>query len=98
MRTWYQCLACESHYLPPESMTYPSHPGVTANPVHCTTHRCRERAERIVAASGMPMSVFEAMAIRAAARAEASTPASTTRRARGGRSASGPGSARSRLG
>ncbi|MFJ8231466.1 hypothetical protein ACIQ9E_16155 [Streptomyces sp. NPDC094448] len=99
MRTWYLCLGCAAHYLPPESMTYPGRPGLVASPVHCGLGQCRAAAREIVARSGLPAALFEAMALRAAQAADAAgDPARPVRRARGRRSASGPRSARTRLG
>ncbi|MEU5976332.1 hypothetical protein [Streptomyces sp. NPDC047315] len=99
MRAWYACLGCEADYLPPESMTYPSLPGVVASTVHCSTPGCEERAAKAIERSGLPAAVFQAMAARAAARQreEPAAVARAVRRARGARSASGPRSARSRL-
>ncbi|MEW1549394.1 hypothetical protein [Streptomyces tsukubensis] len=102
MRTWYLCLGCAAHYLPPESMTYPGRPGrpgLVASPLHCGLRQCRAAAREIVARSGLPAALFEAMALRAARAADTpGGPARPGRRARGGRSASGPRSARTRLG
>ncbi|MGW1279480.1 hypothetical protein ACWD4V_21380 [Streptomyces tsukubensis] len=100
MRTWYLCLGCAAHYLPPESMTYPGRPGLAASPVHCGLVQCRAAAQRIIARSGLPAALFEAMALRAARAADtAGGPARPgQRRARGRRPASGPGSARTKLG
>lgn len=40
MRLVFVCTECSTHYLPPESMTYPHGP---ASPVHCTV--CQKVAE-----------------------------------------------------
>lgn len=101
MRTWYMCLGCTADYLPPESMTYPSLPGVVASPVHCGTPGCQERAEQVIERSGLTAAAFVALATRAVGAAgrpdEVSNRPRPIRRARGGRSSSGPRSARSKL-
>ncbi|MGW5676136.1 hypothetical protein ACWEV4_13820 [Streptomyces sp. NPDC003860] len=82
-------------------MTYPSLPGVVASPVHCGTPGCRERAEQVIERSGLTVEAFVAMATRVSGPVgrpdEELTRPRSIRRARGGRSASGPRSARSKL-
>lgn len=105
MRTWFGCVGCGAEYLPPESLSYPSLPDLAASPVHCGARECEKRAESVIETSGIPPEVFRRMALAAARAAdrggddgdESQPVRSSARRARGGRAAAGPGSARSRL-
>ncbi|MFC5154000.1 hypothetical protein ACFPRH_19900, partial [Streptomyces amakusaensis] len=84
-------------YLPPESMTYPSSPGVTASPVHCGALGCRSAVAVSVAASGLPPEALARFARRAAGLdGERRTPR-PGRQTRGRRAGAAPQSARSRL-
>lgn len=97
MRTWYVCLACAAHYLPPESMTYPRL-NLEASPVHCSTPECRDAVTPILEGIRVPADMLALWARRAAGMVgEEPRRPRPGRRARGRRSASGPAAARSRL-
>ncbi|MFJ2608163.1 hypothetical protein ACIO13_24785 [Streptomyces sp. NPDC087425] len=98
MRTVYLCIGCAATYLPPESMTYPSHPDVTASPAHCGNPTCAAATREAVAMSGLTEEKLGELARRAAGlEGDARLPRVNRRRARGSRAAAAPSGGRSKL-
>ncbi len=97
MRTVFVCMGCVAQYLPPESMTYPSLPGLKASPVHCGNPACRSAVEDSLAVTGMPQDELARLARRAAGLEGPVRKGRPGRRSRGRRPAAAPASARSRL-
>ncbi|MET8826064.1 hypothetical protein ABZX40_13410 [Streptomyces sp. NPDC004610] len=97
MRTVYVCLGCSCLYLPPESMTYPSHPDLTASRTHCGQPGCEEKARTAVATSGLPEERVVELARRAAGLDVPAPERRPWRLARGRRPAAAPRGARGRL-
>lgn len=93
MRNVYACVVCGVHFLPPEGMVYPE-TGITASPAHCANPACA--AEAASGVGGVPLSVLEALALRAAS-CESEPAVRPVERARGRRAAAGPGGRRSKL-
>lgn len=91
MRSVYVCLACGIHYLPPESMEYPSL-GLRASTVHCGEPACKAAVES--GRAGIPAALLGQMNAQAA---EEPYKPRARRPAHGRRPAAGPQAARSRL-
>ncbi|MEU1134765.1 hypothetical protein ABZ383_33750 [Streptomyces sp. NPDC005900] len=96
MRQIYVCLGCAGHYLPPETMTYPTL-GLTASPVHCGAPACKSAVTDSLKFIAVPEDVVAKWARRAAGIDGPVRRARPGRPARGRRSAATPGSGRSKL-
>ncbi|MFJ2514710.1 hypothetical protein ACIQJX_34930 [Streptomyces griseoviridis] len=98
MRQIYLCIGCAAIYLPPESMTYPSHPDVTASPAHCGNPSCAQAAREAAAMSGLTEAKIGELARRAAGLDGPVRMARIDRRpARGRRASAAPGGGRGKL-
>lgn len=96
MRQIYVCLGCAGHYLPPESMTYPSL-GLTASPVHCGAPDCRATVTASMRFIAVPEDVVAKWARRAAGLDGPVRRPRPGRAARGRRAKASPGTGRSKL-
>jgi hypothetical protein len=92
VRTVYVCVACATHYLPPESMEYPA-AGVQASRVHCANPACKAAVESGKGVN-IPAELLERMIERAG---EEPRKPRARRPARGRRSVAGPQGGRSKL-